>query len=55
EPSGNLDSQNKKELHKLFFELRDKLNQTFVIVTHDTELAEMSDRQIHLVDGHIVE
>lgn len=54
EPSGNLDSKNKKELHRLFFELRDQLNQTFVIVTHDTELAEMSDRKIHLVDGLIV-
>ena len=55
EPSGNLDSKNKKELHGLFFELREKLNQTFVIVTHDTELAEMSDRKIHLVDGQIVD
>ena len=55
EPSGNLDSKNKKELHGLFFELREKLNQTFVIVTHDAELAEMSDRKIHLVDGQIVD
>ncbi|MGC8803103.1 MAG: ABC transporter ATP-binding protein [Bacteroidales bacterium] len=55
EPSGNLDSKNKKELHHLFFQLRDQLNQTFVIVTHDTELAEMSDRKIHLVDGLIVD
>lgn len=51
EPSGNLDSANKKELHQLFFELRDKFNQTFVIVTHDNELAEMSDRILHINDG----
>jgi lipoprotein-releasing system ATP-binding protein len=51
EPSGNLDSQNKKELHNLFFTLRDKFNQTFVIVTHDTELAGMSDRTITMHDG----
>jgi lipoprotein-releasing system ATP-binding protein len=55
EPSGNLDSKNKKDLHELFFELRTRLNQTFVIVTHDNELAEMSDRKIHLVDGMIVD
>lgn len=54
EPSGNLDTQTKNELHKLFFSLRDQLGQTFVIVTHDTGLAEMSDRQIHLSDGRIV-
>lgn len=51
EPSGNLDSQNKKELHELFFTLRNKLGQTFVIVTHDTELAQMSDRTITMHDG----
>ena len=44
EPSGNLDSHNKKELHELFFNLREKYNQTFIIVTHDNSLAEMSDR-----------
>ncbi len=51
EPSGNLDSANKKELHELFFELRDKFNQTFIIVTHDNELAAMSDRILHIKDG----
>ena len=51
EPSGNLDSKNKKELHKLFFRLREKYNQTIVIVTHDKELAEMSDRIINIEDG----
>ncbi|HEY4785144.1 MAG TPA: ABC transporter ATP-binding protein, partial [Bacteroidales bacterium] len=51
EPSGNLDSQNKQELHNLFFSLRDKFNQTFVIVTHDMGLAEMSDRLIRMHDG----
>jgi lipoprotein-releasing system ATP-binding protein len=54
EPSGNLDTQNKTELHKLFFELRDKLGQTFVIVTHDKELAGMSDRTLVMKDGIIV-
>jgi lipoprotein-releasing system ATP-binding protein len=53
EPSGNLDSQNKKELHELFFTLRNKYNQTFVIVTHDTELAGMSDRTIAMNDGKL--
>ena len=53
EPSGNLDSTNKHELHRLFFFLREKLGQTFVIVTHDPSLASMSDRQIHLQDGMI--
>ena len=52
--SGSLDTQNKGELHRLFFELRDKLGQTFVIVTHDEELATQTDRTIHLVDGRIV-
>lgn len=54
EPSGNLDSQNKKELHEMFFVLREKFNQTFVIVTHDKELAGMSDRMIRLKDGQII-
>ena len=53
EPSGNLDTQTKNELHQLFFSLREKLGQTFVIVTHDSELAAMSDRQIKLRDGRI--
>lgn len=54
EPSGNLDSHTKSELHQLFFTLREQLGQTFVIVTHDTGLAEMSDRQIRMSDGKIV-
>ena len=54
EPSGSLDSKNKEELHQLFFDLRDKLGQTFVIVTHDEELAQLTDRTIHMVDGRIV-
>jgi lipoprotein-releasing system ATP-binding protein len=53
EPSGNLDSKTRTELHELFFQLRDQFNQTFVIVTHDHELAEMSDRQILISDGLI--
>ena len=55
EPSGSLDTKNKMELHQLFFELRDKLNQTFVIVTHDEQLATLTDRTIHLKDGLVVE
>ena len=51
EPSGNLDSVHAKELHQLFFELRDKYQQTFVIVTHNEELAEMADRKITIRDG----
>lgn len=51
EPSGSLDSHNKEELHKLFFELRDRLGQTFVIVTHDERLASYTDRTIRMVDG----
>ncbi|MCF0159567.1 MAG: ABC transporter ATP-binding protein [Bacteroidaceae bacterium] len=51
EPSGSLDSQNKQELHRLFFDLRDKYGQTFVIVTHDEELARLTDRTIRLRDG----
>ena len=54
EPSGSLDTQNKEELHRLFFDLRDKLEQTFVIVTHDESLAVQTDRTIHMVDGLIV-
>ncbi|MBM6781156.1 ABC transporter ATP-binding protein [Bacteroides mediterraneensis] len=53
EPSGSLDTQNKGELHQLFFDLRDKLGQTFVIVTHDDELAAQTDRTIHMIDGKI--
>lgn len=53
EPSGNLDSQTAEELHQLFFQLRKELSQTFVIVTHNNELAAMADRRIHLVDGQI--
>ena len=53
EPSGNLDTHTKNDLHQLFFSLRDELGQTFVIVTHDTELAEMSDSKICLSDGQI--
>jgi len=55
EPSGNLDSANAKELHQLFFTLRKEFNQTFIIVTHNLELAEMSDRQLLMVDGRIVQ
>lgn len=51
EPSGSLDTKNKEELHQLFFDLRDRLGQTFVIVTHDENLAQITDRTIHLVDG----
>ena len=54
EPSGSLDTRNKEELHRLFFDLRDKLGQTFVIVTHDETLAAQTDRTIHIVDGRIV-
>lgn len=54
EPSGNLDSNTRNELHKLFFSLRDELGQTFIIVTHDNDLAAMSDRQIHLKDGIVI-
>ena len=54
EPSGSLDTNNKEELHALFFELRDKMNQTFVIVTHDEQLAEQTDRTIHIKDGLVI-
>lgn len=54
EPSGNLDSKTKEELHKLFFHLRDKYGQTIVIVTHDPELAAMCDRSLYMVDGRFV-
>ena len=53
EPSGSLDSQNKEELHRLFFDLRDRYGQTFVIVTHDETLAAMTDRTIHMIDGRL--
>ena len=53
EPSGNLDSDNAKDLHRLFFDLRDKLGQTFIIVTHNEELAEMADRKVVMKDGKI--
>ena len=55
EPSGNLDSQHAKELHDLFFQLRDKYNQTFIIVTHNEELARMADRKITIIDGQYTE
>ena len=55
EPSGSLDSKNKSELHQLFFDLRDNFGQTFVIVTHDEELASITDRTIHLRDGVIID
>ena len=54
EPSGNLDSKNAQELHQLFFDLRDKFNQTFVIVTHNEELANMADRKLVMQDGLIL-
>lgn len=54
EPSGSLDSQNKEELHQLFFDLRNRFGQTFVIVTHDEGLASITDRTIHLKDGMVI-
>lgn len=55
EPSGSLDSRNKEDLHKLFFDLRDKYGQTFIIVTHDESLATLTDRTIHMKDGIIID
>jgi len=55
EPSGSLDSHNKQELHQLFFDLRDRFGQTFVIVTHDEHLATITDRTIHLIDGLVID
>ncbi len=55
EPSGSLDSQNKAELHRLFFDLRDRLGQTFVIVTHDETLAQLTDRTLHMKDGKMID
>ncbi len=54
EPSGSLDTQNKEELHQLFFDLRKQFGQTFVIVTHDEGLSRITDRTIHMIDGRIV-
>jgi len=53
EPSGNLDSDNSRDLHQLFFQLRADFGQTFVIVTHNSELANMADRKLHMVDGRM--
>lgn len=53
EPSGSLDSRNRDELHRLFFDLRDEFGQTFVIVTHDETLANLADRRLHILDGHL--
>jgi lipoprotein-releasing system ATP-binding protein len=55
EPTGNLDTANAKDLHQLFFELRKQFKQTFLIVTHNEELATMSDRVLHMKDGKIVQ
>jgi lipoprotein-releasing system ATP-binding protein len=54
EPTGNLDSANARELHQLFIDLRNKYQQTFLIVTHNEELAAMSDRILHMKDGKII-
>jgi lipoprotein-releasing system ATP-binding protein len=54
EPSGNLDTNNARDLHTLFFELRNQFNQTFIIVTHNEELANMADRKVNMKDGVIV-
>ena len=54
EPSGNLDTQNSKELHQLFFDLRQEFNQTFVIVTHNETLANMADRKLVMADGNLM-
>ena len=55
EPSGNLDSESAKNLHELFFKLRDEFGQTFVLITHNEELADMADRKLTMIDGRIVE
>ncbi|NND15566.1 MAG: ABC transporter ATP-binding protein, partial [Eudoraea sp.] len=55
EPSGNLDSESAERLHKLFFELREQMNQTIIIVTHNEELAGMADRKLTMVDGQIID
>ena len=55
EPSGNLDSRTKEEIHKLFFDLREKYGQTIIIVTHDPDLAKMCDRSLYMIDGQFVE
>lgn len=55
EPSGNLDTNNARDLHQLFFDLRDKLKQTFIIVTHNEELANMADRKVNMKDGKIAD
>lgn len=55
EPTGNLDSENARELHRLFFQLRDELGQTFLVVTHNEELASMSDRVVHMRDGLVLQ
>lgn len=53
EPSGNLDTDHARELHELFLKLRNEMNQTFVIITHNPDLAQLSDRQIHMRDGYL--
>jgi lipoprotein-releasing system ATP-binding protein len=55
EPSGNLDSRTKEEIHNLFFRLREKYGQTIIIVTHDPDLAKMCDRSLYMIDGQFVE
>jgi lipoprotein-releasing system ATP-binding protein len=55
EPSGNLDSRTKEEIHKLFFELREKYGQTVIIVTHDPDLAKMCDRSLYMIDGQFID
>ena len=55
EPSGNLDSKNAMELHRLFFDLRKELNQTFIIVTHNQEFAAMADRKLEIKDGMVLD
>jgi lipoprotein-releasing system ATP-binding protein len=55
EPTGNLDSANAKDLHQLFIDLRKEFNQTFLIVTHNEELAQLSDRVLHMKDGKIID